>query len=96
MTSIDLSKYAIKTEAVEKRKTTNSGISELLNKEITLFEKKFGAKEKEGFYSELGLLLSTGVYIKTAFEIIEEDIPDKKHKQLLENIKDAIISGKSI
>lgn len=98
MAGLDLSKYA-EPDMLQKKDVKNSdsaGLSGLLNTEITFLEKKFGAKEKEGFYSELGLLLSTGVDIKTAFEIIEEDIPNKKHKALLEQIKNDIISGKRI
>jgi type IV pilus assembly protein PilC len=98
LASIDLSKYSEKeTKKVSKSMAKNkSGISEILNTEISFFEKQFGAKEKESIYSELGLLISTGVDIKTAFEIIEEDIPNKKHKALLEKIKNDIISGKRI
>ncbi len=98
MASIDLSKYPDKekVKAATKKAKENSALSDVLNTEISFLEKKFGAKEKEGFYSELGLLLSTGVDIKTAFEIIEEDIPNKKHKALLEQIKNDIISGKRI
>ena len=98
MAGIDLSKYS-ETTILQKKDVKNpeeGGLSGLLNTEITFLEKKFGAKEKEGFYSELGLLLSTGVDIKTAFEIIEEDIPNKKHKALLEQIKNDIISGMRI
>ncbi|MBL7932145.1 MAG: type II secretion system F family protein [Bacteroidia bacterium] len=95
--SIDISKYSTQHKASSvSTQTEGKGIAELLNKEISLFEKKFGAKEKEAFYSELGLLLSTGVDIKTAFEIIEEDIPDKKHRAMLEQIKNNIIGGKRI
>jgi len=98
LASIDLSKYSEKEKVniSTKSNESSSRLSDLLNTEISFLEKKFGAKEKEGFYSELGLLLSTGVDIKTAFEIIEEDIPNKKHKQLLEQIKNDIISGKRI
>jgi type IV pilus assembly protein PilC len=78
------------------RDEDKKAVRDLLHREVAFFEKKFGAKEKEAFYSELGLLLSTGVDIKTAFEIIEEDIPNKKHKALLEQIKNDIISGKRI
>ncbi|MBA3681210.1 MAG: type II secretion system F family protein [Bacteroidetes bacterium] len=96
MASIDLSKYSEKEKKTAKKTQSSGGMSDILNTEISFLEKKFGAKEKEGFYSELGLLLSTGVDIKTAFEIIEEDIPNKKHKALLEQIKNDIISGKRI
>lgn len=98
MQSIDLSKYAAtQTTATPLSKKEREGsVTEVLNREIKLFSKKFGAKEKEAFYSELGLLLGTGVDIKTAFEIIEEDITDKKHRAMLESIKDNIIAGKRI
>lgn len=98
MASIDLSKYSEKErkKVLKPLVETKSGISDMLNTEISFLEKKFGAKEKESIYSELGLLISTGVDIKTAFEIIEEDIPNKKHKALLEKIKNDIISGKRI
>jgi type IV pilus assembly protein PilC len=93
---IDLTKYATKDSQTNSKSQQGKALGDILNTEIKFFEKKFGPKEKEGFYSELGLLLSTGVDIKTAFEIIEEDIPNKKHKQLLERIKNDIISGKRI
>ncbi len=98
MASIDISKYSEKEKIKLPSKKDNDGnrFNTILNTEISFFEKKFGPKEKEAFYSELGLLLSTGVDIKTAFEIIEEDIPNKKHKLLLEQIKNDIISGKRI
>jgi type IV pilus assembly protein PilC len=97
MASIDLTKYSeSRVLSIRKQVPKTDAISGLLNTEITFFEKKFGPKEKEGFYSELGLLLSTGVDIKTAFEIIEDDVPNKKHKLLLERIKNDIISGKRI
>jgi len=98
MAVIDLAKYQEKAAQSPSgtAKETKEGLSGFLNMEITFMQKKFGPKEKEGFYSELGLLLSTGVDIKTAFEIIEEDVPDKKHKALLQQIKNDIISGMRI
>ena len=98
MATIDLAKYSEKpvSKTFQGKGLEGTGVSGVLNMEITFLEKKFGPKEKEGFYSELGLLLSTGVDIKTAFEIIEEDVPNKKHKALLQQIKNDIISGKRI
>ncbi len=53
MASIDLSKYSekekVKTPA--KKQESSGRVSDILNTEISFFEKKFGAKEKEGFYS---------------------------------------------
>lgn len=97
MAPIDLSKYTQQAKTpLPTPKTGSKSFSELLNTEIRWMEKKFAAKEKEAFYSELGLLLSTGVNIKTAFEIIEEEMVNKKHRTLLETIKNAVISGKAI
>jgi type IV pilus assembly protein PilC len=96
--AIDLSKYSSTKQATNtsKQEGSNKSLSDVLNMEIKLLEKKFGPKEKEALYSELGLLLSTGVNIKTAFEIIEEEVANKKHRALLETIKENIIKGKSI
>lgn len=96
MAEIDISSYKSNKKKKAEKLASESSFLDILNKDISVFDKKFGAKEKERFYSELSLLISTGVDIRTAFEIIEEDIKHKKHKALLENIKNDIISGKSI
>lgn len=100
MSSINLSNY--QTKPGKKATTSEPGvstadkISAALNKDIKLFEKKFGAVQKEAFYSELGLLLSSGIDIKTALEIIEDQLKVKKHKLILEQIKHDIISGQAV
>jgi type IV pilus assembly protein PilC len=102
MSSIDLSKYQQKPEAPKNLTNTEptvSGLEKLsdaLSKDITLFEKKFGQTQKEAFYSELGLLLSSGIDIKTSLEIIEDQLKVKKHKEILAQIKDDIISGQAV
>lgn len=102
MSSIDLSKYQQKSKTENKSVNTDSTTSSLeklsdaLNKDISIFEKKFGALQKEAFYSELGLLLSSGIDIKTAIEITEEQLKVKKHKAILNDIKENIISGTSV
>ena len=100
MSSIDISKYKVKNSTTAPNKETQTSLSDTLsstlNKEITLFEKRFGNEQKEAFYSELGLLLSSGIDIKTAFEIIEEQLKNKKHQLMIQQIKQDIISGKRI
>jgi type IV pilus assembly protein PilC len=101
MSSIDLSKYQQKAEKkvavnAEKGNSLAEKMSDTLSKDIALFDKKFGAVQKEALYSELGLLLSSGIDIKTAIEIIEEQLKVKKHKAILSEIKEDIISGKSV
>ena len=95
MSGIDISKFTTQKAVIttvnsaSERKSFNA----ILTSDIKLFKKRFGDKEKERFYSELGLLLGTGVDIKTAFEIIEEDITVKEHQCLVCKIKECIIGG---
>lgn len=98
MGAIDLSKYSEskKDNSINKSESEGSSLNKLLNTEIKLFEKKFDAKQKVWFYTELGVLLSAGVDIKTSFEIIEQETSNKKHKELITTIKDDIISGEGI
>jgi len=102
MAGIDLTKYSSNNvqfeyeTSIPLKREKAGGETSLLNREITLLKRKFGYKEKEAFYSELGLLLSTGVDIKTAFDILLEDIRDKNHKKIIEEIMQSVINGKRI
>lgn len=101
MSSIDLSQYQKKpdnkqSKPNEPQVSLADKLSTTLNKDITLFEKRFGNEQKEAFYSELGLLLSSGIDIKTALEIIEDQLKVKKHKFILQQIKNDVISGQSV
>jgi type IV pilus assembly protein PilC len=101
MSSLDLSNYQNKPGKKPVAKPEDSAslsdtLSNTLSKDIALFDKKFGQNQKEAFYSELGLLLSSGIDIKTALEIIEDQLKVKKHKEILTQIKDDIISGNSV
>ncbi len=97
MSSLDLSKYSkpgvTPRPATVKNDSGGSAVSRLLNTEISLFEKKFDAKQKEWFYSELGLLISAGVDIRTAFDIIELETSNKKHRALIAGIREDIVGG---
>ncbi|MBL7893832.1 MAG: type II secretion system F family protein [Bacteroidia bacterium] len=96
MVQIDLSKYKGKPEniaSIQKVSDGGGSLTKLLNTEIKLFERKFDAKQKEWFYSELGVLLSSGVDIKTAFEIIEQETSNKKHLKLIIEIKTDVLKG---
>jgi type IV pilus assembly protein PilC len=101
MSSLDLSNYQNKpgkkpVATPDDGASLSEKLSDTLSQDIALFEKKFGQNQKEAFYSELGLLLSSGIDIKTALEIIEDQLKVKKHKEILTQIKDDIISGNSV
>ncbi|MBY0424657.1 MAG: type II secretion system F family protein [Cytophagales bacterium] len=69
---------------------------DFLNKDLQLFGASFSDKKKVAFYMELGILISAGVDIKSALEIIEHEQSDKKDAQLFQDMKDFIIRGGSL
>lgn len=90
--SIDLQKIARqeKKRGQNRKKTGTNNISFNLS-----FDRKVTDKKKYWFYNELSLLLSSGVDLKTSFELISSE--EKGHSlTLLNSIKDDIIEGQSL
>lgn len=69
---------------------------DFLNRDISLFGRGLGDKAKERFYSELNILFSAGVDIRSALELIEEEQIKKADKLLFGKIKDFILKGGSL
>lgn len=84
--SLDLSTY--KTEKKQNRPAAlpSGGIS---------FSKKMNDKKKEIFYRELGMLLRSGVDFKKALEILGQQ-SGKLEKQIIAEIKEKVVHGKSV
>ncbi|MCG8577754.1 MAG: type II secretion system F family protein [Flavobacteriales bacterium] len=68
----------------------------LLQRDIQLFGGGFGDKKKESFFSDLRTLLLAGVDLKSSLEIIIEEQPKKKEKELFLGIYEDIMRGKSL
>lgn len=62
----------------------------------SLFRQKLNDKQKERFFSELFVLLSSGLDIGKAFIILQADTPKKQERELLEGILNQIIIGKNL
>lgn len=60
------------------------------------FSKKLSDKKKEVFYRELGMLLKSGVDFKKALEILSNQSSNKFEKQIITEIKDKVVEGRSI
>jgi type IV pilus assembly protein PilC len=69
---------------------------DFLNKEITLFSSNLSDKKKERFFSDLSILLTSGIDIKTAMEIIIEEQEKAVDKNLYIGISNEILKGKSL
>ena len=72
------------------------GFEKLLETEIKLFPTKFTDKNKESFYLELSTLLTSGLDIKSALELIEEEQIKPKHAEIIGGIKNNLINGDSL
>ena len=66
-----------------------------LNKEISLGRKEFPDKKKEELYSELGILIGSGLDIKSSFLVLIEE-NNKKTRQFYENVYNQLITGVSL
>jgi type IV pilus assembly protein PilC len=60
------------------------------------FSKKLSDKKKEIFYRELGMLLRSGVDFKKALEILSNQSASKFEKELILQIKEKVVEGRSI
>lgn len=86
----------IKINQIEKKRTAEnvpSKLDTLLKKEITLFGSSFNSKKKEQFYTELGVLLTSGIRLKEALFLIAQTQKKKEDAAFYERIGDQIIAG---
>lgn len=79
----------------QERKKTSFELSEVLTREITLFGSSFNNKKKEEWYSELHVLLKSGIDLKSGLELLTETRKKEKEKQLLQSLVDPLIAGQS-
>jgi type IV pilus assembly protein PilC len=70
-----------------------SKILSVLNKDIRLGGGALKDKKKESFYSELHVLLSSGIDIRTALDIVVEEQKGENDKKLFTAIKADVIGG---
>lgn len=78
------------------QKSKGVDVSSILQKEITLLGSSFSNKVKEDLYTELSVLLNAGINLKNAIELIETNLKKKTHKDILNQILKAIVSGASL
>ena len=97
MATIDLTKYPVNPKRRNlKKQKKESSIFDFLNKDIRLFGTQLSDKKKERFYSELHILFSAGLDIKTTLELIEEEQIKKTDKELFCKIREYVVNGGSL
>jgi|ERR1700757_184875 len=96
MQGIKIDNTVKKASVKEKSIGDEKSAFDFLNKDITLFSKEINDKIKERFYSELTILFSSGVDIRSSLEIIIEQQKKEKEKKVFTQIKDIILQGGSL
>jgi type IV pilus assembly protein PilC len=93
---LSISVKHIESSVKKSRSKENKPIVNFLKKDISLSAKKISIKKKEEFYSELGILLSSGIDLKTAMEIITEEQKSEHIKKIYKEIAQNIIEGEGL
>ena len=94
--SLDLKNIKNNKTNISKDVKQGNSIIDFLNKDIALFGSSFNDKKKESFYSELAILLSSGIDIKTAQELIIEEQTKEKDKELFTAVYQRVVAGESL
>ena len=94
--SIDLNR-AKTPKKVAQKATKGDGNSfwVFMNRDINLGS-GFGAKKKVAFYEELEVLLSAGLDIQSALELIVSNLRKKKDKAVIEAVQEQILAGSTL
>ncbi len=90
----------IKIEKIDRTSSKKTDLSSLdkeswLKRDIISFGQKFGAKTKAYFYTELHILLGSGISLKQSLNVIEEGLKKKKEKEIISKLSMEIINGAS-
>lgn len=86
----------IKRNKEEKDSTFLDSLKILMNKDINIRGASLNDQFRESFYLELQVLLTAGVDIRTTLELIASEQKMIFQKELVEKLKELIISGKSL
>ncbi len=99
MSEIDISNITSQSRSDSKspnNKKFLDSLNEFLNKDINLGQNKFSDKKKEQLYNDLCILLSSGIDIRNAFEILEDNFQKKKDQEFIHSIYQDIVGGSTI
>ncbi len=91
---IDLQQVkAERTGGKTKSSKTEKSALDFLNQDIQLFGMQLSDKKKEAFYSELSLMFSAGIDLRSALNIYAAELPKKKDRELFEGIRNEVENG---
>lgn len=85
----------LKVQQIQRSKQRITEMEEvsIWKKEIVLFGQAFSAKKKEQFYTELSVLLTSGIRLKDALVLISESQKKEKDGLRFRDMADGIVAG---
>ncbi|KAA3633735.1 MAG: type II secretion system F family protein [Bacteroidetes bacterium] len=95
---IDVKKYKQHKRPIEKKNSESrmSSLTELLQRDIQIGGNGLSVKKKEAFYTELEVLLTAGLDLRTSLELILEGQKKDKDRLLMQSILDSVIGGEAL
>ena len=69
------------------------GLSDLLQKEISFSGGKWSTKKKEQFFTELSVLLMSGIDLRQSLELLSEENKTKKESSFFKAVYDDVVNG---
>jgi type IV pilus assembly protein PilC len=82
--------------AVKETDVSGTTLWQFLDKDIKLFGAGIPDKIKENFYLELGTLLVAGMDIRSSLDLIKNEQPRKKYRELFGTILEEIVGGSTL
>lgn len=96
MSGVSLKDLTNKSAPGTQKPSGTFDLKAVLEKDIKLFPVKFTDRNKESFYLELHTLLTSGLDIKSALELIEQEQVKPFHTGIIRNVKENLINGDSL
>lgn len=78
------------------QQSRGNSIAALFNRDLRIGGRKFGDQRKERFYSELATLLTSGIDLRTAIELLAGEAERETEKKLYAAVLEAIIHGSTL
>ena len=86
----------IKIPEHTKKEKRPSSLGEIMNRDIDIFGAPFSNKRKEEFYSEMNVLLKSGITLTQTLELIAEGQKKQKHRSMVESMGNGIVLGRPL
>lgn len=88
---MNIESFANTTSADEEKSTTS-----IWNRDISFSKKKLGDKEKSILYHQLKTLIGAGVDVKTALELVSEQLSKKKSTEIIKSVIKNLVKGNAL